>query len=80
MNSLQKLTNLHDLNLDQVMHYLDNIIVQNHMLIEQLKHINRRIEEEVNEKLVWRESAEFWEAQAEFFKDRYEDFKVEARE
>lgn len=50
--------------------------VQIKMLMSQLKHLNRRIEEEVNEKLMWRESAEFWEAQAEFFKERAEEIAV----
>lgn len=40
------------------------------MVLEQMLHLSKRLEEEGREKLVWRESAEFWEAQAMYFKEQ----------
>lgn len=62
---------------DLIFDQIGILLSQNRLYREQLNHINKRIDEEANEKLLWRESSEFWEAQAEFFKERLEDIKNE---
>lgn len=74
---MQNVTQVDKFDPDLIFDQIGIMVAQNRMLREQLTHITKRVDEESNEKLLWRESSEFWQAQAEFFKDRLDDIKNE---
>lgn len=62
---------------DLIFDQIGILVAQNRLLREQLLHVNKRIDEEATEKLLWRESAEYWQIQAEFFIERLQELKTE---
>lgn len=62
---------------DLIFDQIGILVAQNRMLREQLTHLTKRIDEEASEKLMWRESSEYWQFQAEFFAEKLNETQQE---